>query len=98
MGWGVEEGGEGEAEGEAEAEKKKKKIARMVNPITVNEFRSVVRGRGVGWNKQGTIHLDMNTQKNNFKVGQRFQGISTAMKYSFKQILLETLFLQLDSH
>ena len=32
------------------------------------------------------------------KVGQRLRGISTAIKYSFIPILLETLFLQLDCH
>ena len=33
-----------------------------------------------------------------FKVGQRLRDVSTAMKYSFKPILLETLFLPRDSH
>ena len=32
------------------------------------------------------------------KVGQRLRDVSTAMKYSFKPVLLETLFLPRDSH
>ena len=44
------------------------------------------------------IHQFATLDTAEIKVGQRLRDVSTAMKYSFKAILLEALFLQLNCH